>query len=97
MKIDIILTPEQEKIATTVWQAAVAAKSTKTATVVEYLEKLFKDDLQTELNTRVNGAVTSWTPAEDPAVAARKEAIKTKLSTVDATKLTAVETVLNSK
>ena len=97
MKLNITLTPEQEKIATKVWQDAVTAKSTKTATVVDYLERLFKDDLQSALNDRVNSAVTSWTPAEDPAVAARKAAIKTKLSIVDDTMLTAIETVLNSK
>lgn len=97
MKLDITLTPEQEKIATKVWQDAVTAKSTKTATVVDYLERLFKDDFQSALDDRVNSAVTSWTPAEDPAVAARKAAIKTKLSIVDDTVLAAIETVLNSK
>ena len=97
MKIDIVLTPEQEKIATAVWQAAVAAKSTKTTTVVDYLERLLKDEFQTALNERVNAAVASWTPAEDPAVVARKAALTTKISTADATTLTAIETALNSK
>lgn len=95
MKIDVILTPEQEKIATVVWQASVADKTTKTTTVVDYIERLFKDEFQTAFNARVNEAVKSWTPAEDPAIASRKAAIVSKLSDVSVEKLATIEAALN--
>ena len=92
LTLEIELSPEREKWATTVWQTAVAAKETEAQTLDEYLEGL----VQPFVDQRIAEITDSWKPAETAEDTARREAVAAALQEIPLEKLAAIEAAIEA-
>lgn len=74
--------------------AALQASGSAAASANDYVSELVADEFQAKLDARVIEIASSWRPVDAPEVAARKEAVASKLKDIPLDKLEAIEAAL---
>lgn len=95
MQLNINLPPPQIDWATSAFQRAVDARQTTATSVVEWMEGLYQDQFQSQLDHQVIEAANSWKPEETAEVVQRRDEVTKKLDAVSEAQLQQVEAILS--
>lgn len=90
--IDIDLSPEREKWATTAFQSVAESKETAAATVEEYIGSILKPSVASILDQ----VTDSWRPEDAPEVAAKRDQLASKIRDLPPEKLQEIEASIDA-